>query len=132
MSSHWLDQLFSHPPPMDLLIVAGKTSVVYLFLVAGLRLLGKRELGQMTIFDLVLIIVLANSVQNAMVGNDTTLAGGLVAATTLLILSRLLSLLLNRNRKLAKALVGEPLLIVSHGHLLQSHMQREGITKEQV
>jgi len=84
--NHWLADVFSHPNPLGLLIIAGKTTAVYLFLVLGLRLLGKRELGQMTVYDLVLLIVLANSVQNAMVG-DTTLAGGLVAGTTLLILN---------------------------------------------
>jgi uncharacterized membrane protein YcaP (DUF421 family) len=132
MPGHWLSDVFSQPGLIGIFVVAAKTTVVYFFLVLGLRLLGKRELGQMTIFDLVLVIVLANSVQNAMVGNDNTLAGGLVAATTLLVLSRLLTLLLNKNRKLTRALVGEPLLIVSHGHLLPVHMQKEGITKEQV
>src|SRR5256885_13395674 len=96
----WLHDLFAHPHPPDLLIVAAKTTIVYVFLVAGLRLLGKRELGQMNIYDLVLIIVLANSVQNAMVGNDTTLDGGLVAAATLLILNRLFTLALTRSRKI--------------------------------
>jgi uncharacterized membrane protein YcaP (DUF421 family) len=65
-------------------VIAGKTAVIYGFLVLGLRLLGKRTLGQMNIYDLVVIIVLANAVQNAMFGNDTSLVGGLVAATILL------------------------------------------------
>ncbi len=132
MTTHWLLQIFTYPEPTGLLIVAGKTAIVYFFLVVGLRLMGKRELGQMNIFDLVLIIVLANSVHNAMVGNDNSLAGGLVAATTLLILSRALALLLAGNQKLSRALVGEPLLIVSHGHLLPNRMRKEGITRDQV
>src|SRR5437867_4722535 len=103
--------VFSHPAPTVLLAIAGKTVVVYLFLVVGLRLMGKRELGQMNIYDLVLIIVLANAVQNAMVGDDNTLAGGLVAATTLLIWNRLLTLVLSRSPKLERLLVGEPMLI---------------------
>ena len=62
--NEWLAAVFSHPKTAnDALIIAGKTTVVYLFLVLGLRLLGKRELGQMNIYDLVLIIVLANAVQ---------------------------------------------------------------------
>src|SRR5579871_1860289 len=89
MVAQWLSEVFSHPDPRGALIIAGKTAVIYLFLVAGLRLTGKRELGQMTIYDLVLIIVLANAVQNAMVGNDNSLVGGVVAACTLLILNRL-------------------------------------------
>jgi uncharacterized membrane protein YcaP (DUF421 family) len=129
---HAIFEVFSHPEPRGLLIVAGKTTVVYLFLVAGLRLLGKRELGQMNIYDLVLIIVLANSVQNAMVGDDTTLLGGLVAATTLLILNRLFTLAMLRWRRLERFLIGGPLLIVNHGHYLEDRMRKEGITREQV
>ena len=115
-----------------LLIVALKTILVYLFLIAGLRLLGKRELGQMNIYDLVLVIVLANAVQNAMVGDDTTLAGGLVAATTLLCLNKLLTTALARSQTLERRMVGQPLLIANHGQLLPDAMRREGITREQV
>ena len=129
---HWLSDVFTHPDPLGLLIIAGKTAAVYLFLVLGLRLLGKRELGQMTVYDLVLIIVLANSVQNAMVGDDTTLAGGLVAGTTLLILNRLLSLVLFRSRRIARVLIGDPLLIVNDGRMIPDHMRKEGVTREQI
>ena len=132
MLSRWLAELFYHPHPAALLIVAGKTTVVYLALVLGLRLLGKRELGQMNIYDLVLVIILANAVQNAMVGDDTTLPGGLVAAATLLILNRLFTLLLRRSRRVERAMVGQPLLIMNHGHLLEDRMRREGITRDQV
>ena len=103
-----------------------------LFLVAGLRLLGKRELGQMTIYDLVLIIILANAVQNAMVGSDTTLVGGLIAATTLLVFNKLFTLALNKSKKLSRTMIGDPLLIVNNGHMLRDRMRREGITTEQV
>src|SRR5205085_8655153 len=100
-----LSALISTARLTALLIVAGKTTVVYLFLVAGLRLLGKRELGQMNIYDLVLIIVLANAVQNAMVGDDNTLLGGIVAATTLLVLNRLLTIIMVRSPRIERALV---------------------------
>src|SRR2546422_9435087 len=108
----WSYHLFAHPHPPDLLIVAAKTTVVYIFLIAGLRLLGKRELGQMNIYDLVLIIVLANAVQNAMVGDDTTLAGGLVAAGTLLFCNRLVTFGLGRPPNLEHLLAGEPPLML--------------------
>src|SRR5437667_7185399 len=119
MFSQVLAEVFTRPTPLGVLIIAGKTTVVYLFLVFGLRLLGKRELGQMNIYDLVLIIVLANSVQNAMVGNDNTLLGGLVAAATLLILNRLFTLVLTSSRKIERFMVGNPVLIVNHGHPLR-------------
>src|SRR5436305_5595335 len=118
MLPHWLVEIFTHPDPRGLLIIVGKTTVVYLFLVGGLRILGKRELGQMNIYDLVLIIVLANAVQNAMVGNDSTLVGGIVAAVTLLLLNRLFSFVMARSDRLEKFMVGEPMLIVNDGQIL--------------
>ena len=132
MLTHWLADVFSHPTPHGMLIIAGKTALIYIFLVAGLRLLGKRELGQMNIYDLVLIIILANAVQNAMVGDDTTLGGGLVAAVTLLILNRLFALAMLRSRKLEQFMVGGPVLIADKGHLLADRMRKEGITREQL
>lgn len=132
MFVHWLKDVFTHPTPIGALIIAGKTTVIYLFLAAGLRLLGKRELGQMNIYDLVLIIVIANAVQNAMVGDDSTLGGGVVAAITLLIVNRLFALALNRSDRLEKLMVGEPALIVSEGKYLEERMRKEGITHEQV
>jgi uncharacterized membrane protein YcaP (DUF421 family) len=124
--------IFAHSSPLDLLIVAAKTAIVYLFLVMGLRLMGKRELGQMNIYDLVLIIVLANAVQDAMLGEDTTLAGGLVSATTLLILNRIFTLVVLRSARLERYLLGQPLLILNDGVLLEEKMRREGVTREQV
>ena len=132
MFTHFLDDVFSRPSLPGMLAIAGKTAVIYLFLVAGLRLLGKRELGQMTIYDLVLVIVLANSVQNAMVGDDTTLVGGLVAATVLLLLNRLFTLVIGRSTRLEHYLVGQPLLILNDGQLIRDRMRKEGVTVEQV
>ncbi|HLK56324.1 MAG TPA: YetF domain-containing protein [Chthonomonadaceae bacterium] len=115
-----------------LLLIAGKTSLIYFFLILGLRLLGKRELGQMNIYDLVLIIILGNAVQNAMVGDDNTLTGGLVGATTLLILNRLFTIAMARSKRLEKLMVGEPLLILNDGKLVEECMRKEGVTREQV
>src|ERR1017187_6928492 len=111
MSGTWLAAVFSHPDLAGALAIAGKTAIIYVFLVAGLHLLGKRELGQMTIYDLVLIIVLGNAVQNAMMNNDNSLCGGLIASTVLLISNRLLNLALRRSKRLERMMVGEPLLI---------------------
>ncbi len=135
----WLSEVFGHPAGISnaayLHILSGialKTTVIYFFLVIGLRILGKRELGQMNIYDLVLIIVLANAVQNAMVGDDTTVIGGITAATTLLVLNRIFSVAMLRSKHLEHLMVGEPVLIVSNGKLNASRMHQEGITKDQV
>ncbi|HEY3282307.1 MAG TPA: YetF domain-containing protein [Armatimonadota bacterium] len=132
MLSRALADVFSHPDLLGALVVSGKTAVVYLFLVVGLRVLGKRELGQMNLYDLVLIVVLANSVQNAMVGSDTTLLGGIVSATTLLVMNRLLVVLMSRSRIVERHLVGEPVLILRNGQLLRDRLKREGVTPDQV
>jgi uncharacterized membrane protein YcaP (DUF421 family) len=130
--SHWLADVFDHPNLYGTIVIAAKTTAVYLFLVVGLRLLGKRELGQMTIYDLVLIIVLANSVQNSMVGSDNSLCGGLAAGATLLILNKAFNKLMSHSARLRALMIGEPRLIMNHGKLIYSHMAKEGITKEQV
>ena len=130
--SHFLSDVFTHPNLHDSLAIAGKTTVIYFFLVLGLRLLGKRELGQMTIYDVVLIIVLANSVQNAMVGSDNSLVGGIVAAITLLAWNRVFTLVLASSKHASRLMVGEPSLIVRDGELILSHMRKEGVTRNQV
>ena len=129
---HFLSDVFSHPDLQGSFIIAGKAALIYIFLVIGLRLLGRRELGQMTVYDLVLLIILANSVQNAMVGNDTTLVGGLVAGITLLTLNKLFNKLIRRSKRIERIMVGEPLLIINDGKLIKKHMESEGITREQV
>ena len=128
----WLSDVFSHPTAMGMLTISGKTVIIYLFLVAGLRLLGKRELGQMTIYDLVLMIVLANAVQNAMVGDDNTLVGGLTAGITLLILNRMFTILLARSSRVEHVMVGEPVLILSGGKPLKKSMDAEGISNDEL
>lgn len=132
MLAAWLAAVLSHPDLTGAFVIAGKTAIIYLFLIVGLRLLGKRELGQMTIYDFVLVVVLANSVQNAMVGDDTTLGGGLVSALTLLLVNRALTFLLTHYSWLEIQLVGQPELIVRDGKFLEGNLQREGVSHEQV
>ena len=86
----------------------------------------------MTVYDLVLMIVLANSVQNAMVGDDNTLFGGIISATTLIILNTVLVRVLARSNHLQGLLVGHPVVLLNDGQLLQDVMAREGITRDQV
>jgi uncharacterized membrane protein YcaP (DUF421 family) len=129
---HWLGLVFDHPDLQGSLVIAAKNLVVYAFLILGLRVLGKRELGQMNPYDLVLIVVLGNSVQNAMMNNNNSLAGGLIAATTLLVVNRIFTIVVRRSRRLEQLMVGHPVLIVSEGRVITAHMQREGITMEQL
>ena len=127
-----IHRIFDAPSAGGAAIIAAKTTAVYLFLILGLRILGKRELGQMSLYDLVMIIVLGNSVQNAMINNDNTLGGGLVAGTVLLVLNRLLNELALHSKPFAHVMIGEPVLVVSDGKLLERPMRRQGLTVEQV
>jgi uncharacterized membrane protein YcaP (DUF421 family) len=106
--------------------------VVYGFVLLALRLSGKRQIGQMSPLDLVLLLLLSNSVQNAMTGPDTTLLGGIIAATTLVLLNRLLSQGMLHNRGLRKWLQGSPTILVNHGQIVIANMQREKIDHDEL
>ncbi len=119
-------------PWHTLLDVALRTTVVYLALLVGLRLTGTRQLGQMSTFDLVLLLIIANAVQNAMVGPDTSLAGGLVAAGVLIGWHRVIDWWRLRSRGFAKLLAGEGIMLIHHGEILDAHCQRAGITRDEL
>jgi uncharacterized membrane protein YcaP (DUF421 family) len=115
-----------------LLEVALRTSIVYFALLVGLRLTGTRQLGQMATFDLVLLLIIANAVQNAMVGPDTSLAGGLVAAGVLIGWHRVIEWWRLRSRRLAKLIAGEGVMLVHGGKVLDQHLRQGGITRDEL
>jgi uncharacterized membrane protein YcaP (DUF421 family) len=132
MFEDWLGEVFSHPDLPGVLGIVAKTAIVYAFVLVGLRLLGARELGQMTSYDFVLVVVMANAVQNALVGGDDSLVGGLVSALTLLLVNRLFTWLLTRFPWLEQQMVGEPVVLVTEGQPQWDRMQREGVTREEL
>lgn len=115
-----------------LLEIALRSSVVYLLIIAGIRLSGKREVGQMTPFDLALLLLLSNSVQNAMTGPDTSLAGGAIAATTLLTLNFIVGKISGSNRAFRKFIQGQPTLLVHNGEVIAEHMRRERVSMDEL
>ena len=115
-----------------LLEIALRTGVIYCLVLLGIRLSGKREVGQMTPFDLTLLLLLSNSVQNAMTGPDTSLAGGAVAAATLLILNYLVAEVSGGNRRFRKYIEGEPSLLVHDGEVNLAHMAREHVSMDEL
>jgi len=110
--------------------IAFRTGFVYLALLLGLRLTGKRQVGQMTPFDFLLLLLLANAVQNAMTGPDTTLAGGLVAAATLLGLNFIVAYWVRRSARAEQLIEGTPTILIRHGRILNVNLAREGITRD--
>ena len=107
-----------------------RTTAIYLVILVGLRLAGKREVGQMTVFDLVVLLLIANAVQNAMVGPDTSLTGGILAAAVLLVVNMLIAQLRLRWPRLRRLVEGTPTILISHGEVVTSHLRREGIDEE--
>jgi len=112
--------------------IALRTGVIYLVVLIGVRLSGKREVGQMTPFDLTLLLLLSNSVQNAMTGPDTSLIGGVVAASTLLLLNFLVGTLSGSSRGFRRVVEGEPSLLVHDGKVIDSHMAREHVSMDEL
>ena len=110
--------------------IALRTAAVYVVVVVGLRLSGKREIGQMTVFDLVVLLLLANAVQSAMIGPDDSLVGGVIAAAVLLALNAWLARLRLRWPRLRRLVEGSPSLLVLHGKVIQEHLAREGVDAE--
>src|SRR6476660_9981339 len=98
-----------------LIEIALRTTVIYAVVLLGMRLSGKREVGQMTPFDLVLLLLISTSVQNAMTGPDTSVLGGVAAAATLLLLNYGVGELSGLNRRFRKMVQGEPTLLIHDG-----------------
>ncbi len=113
-----------------LLDIALRTGIVYLALLVGIRLTGKRQVGQMTPFDLLLLLLLANAVQNAMTGPDTSVPGGLIAAATLFAANSTVAWVSRRSKGAARLVEGTPTLLIRHGEVIDEHLRREGITRE--
>ncbi len=104
-----------------------RTAIVYLFLLFGLRLAGKRELSQLNPFDLVVLLLLSNTVQNAIIGNDNSLIGGIVGGAALLIINAVVVRTLYHYGKLDQ-IEGKPETLIRNGRLLRHHLERELIT----
>lgn len=108
------------------------SGAVYLFIIIAIRLFGKKELAQLSIIDLAFILLISNSVQNAMVGSDSSLAGGLVAASTLFIVNYLFKYMLYKFPKLENVVQGVELMLIYKGQLNRSNLNKARITPEEI
>jgi uncharacterized membrane protein YcaP (DUF421 family) len=116
----------------SLLEVALRTVIIYIVILVGIRLTGKREVGQMASFDLVLLLLIANAVQNAMTGPDTSVTGGVVAAGTLLLINVLLSRFSLRSRKVMHMLEGVPTILIKDGKQIGKNLKKEHIAVDEL
>lgn len=106
--------------------------VVYVFLIALLRLTGKRQIGKLSPFDLVLLLILSNAVQNSMSAGDSSLIGGLILATTLVAVNYLVGLITFKSKKLEAIIEGRPQVLIHNGKLYEEVMNEAKLTRQEL
>jgi uncharacterized membrane protein YcaP (DUF421 family) len=129
MHSIWKDMFVLGLPVVEKVL---RPIVVYAFLVISLRLSGKRELVQLNPFDLVVLLTLSNTVQNAIIGDDNSVSGGLIGATSLLAVNYLVVRFLYGHRKLDQLVEGKADVLIDNGKVRTEHLKRELITMQQL
>lgn len=107
-----------------------RAAIIYVFLYLSVRIFAKRQVAQMTPSDLVFLLIIANVVQNAVIGNDNSIGGGLVGAAAILVINWLINLLSFRSKRLRRLLESEPVLLIHDGRVLSSNMNRERVTMD--
>jgi uncharacterized membrane protein YcaP (DUF421 family) len=121
----WADMFVLGLPLLEKIL---RPLIVYAFLIVALRLAGKRELAQLNPFDLVVLLTLSNTVQNAIIGDDNSVTGGLIGATTLLLVNYVVVRSLYSHRKLERLVEGDEDVLIEKGKVLKSHLKKELIT----
>jgi uncharacterized membrane protein YcaP (DUF421 family) len=116
---------FIHDPYLNIIL---RALAVYFFMIIAIRVFGKKELAQLSVIDLVFILLISNAVQNAMVGPDTTLQGGLIAAASLFAANYTLKKLLYRNQTLSSLVQGEAVLLIYKGEVNKDNCRKAEIT----
>jgi uncharacterized membrane protein YcaP (DUF421 family) len=119
-------------PQVSLLEKVVRALLVFVFLVVALRLGGKRELGQINVLDLAVLLLVSNVLQNAMIGPDNSLVGGVVGATTLFAANYVFVRLVFRSRRASRLLEGTPTVLLEHGRLHERALRSEAITVEEL
>ena len=124
------DHMFQLPLPILEKLL--RSVIVYLVLVVLLRIFGKRELAQLNPFDLVVLLSLSNAVQNAIIGEDNSVTGGIIGAFSLLAINWLVVRVLFRSRRMTRALEGRATVLVHNGQIDQKALARESLTREEL
>ena len=120
------------PAWQPMFLVAWHTLAIYLFLIVAFRIVGRRQLGQLNVIDLVILVVMGSAVETAMVAGDTSLPAGLVSAATLLLANRAIAAVLSRSRRWRRLVSGDPVLLVKEGQFIEEHLRRAGLTHDDV
>jgi len=129
MHGIWKDMFFLGLPILEKIL---RPIVVYIFLIVGLRLSGKRELAQLNPFDLIVLLTLSNTVQNAIIGDDNSVTGGIIGAASLLAINYLVVRFLYDHRKLEQIVEGKADILVEDGKIYEHKLKNELISKEEL
>ena len=129
MHGIWKDMFILGVPILEKIL---RPVIVYIFLIVGLRLSGKRELAQLNPFDLIVLLTLSNTVQNAIIGDDNSVSGGIIGAASLLAINYLVVRFLYDHRKLDQIVEGSPDILVEDGKVYEHKLKKELITKEEL
>ncbi len=109
-----------------------RAAVIYFFIITAIRIFGKREIAQLSVVDLVFILLISNSVQNAMVGQNSSILSGVLAAGTLFILNYVLENFLYRSKRFSSLIQGEPLMLVYKGKAIKEHLKKAKISDDEL
>ncbi len=121
----WLPEL----PVLEKIV---RAAAVYVFLFLALRLTGKRQLGQMSSFDLVVLLIISNVLQNAMIGNDNSVLGGFIGAATILLLNYGVARLVVSRKSIERLVEGAPTLLIHNGKVFEENLRRELLTRDEL
>ena len=119
-------------PGISILEKMGRPIIIYAFLMVGLRLAGKRELAQLNAMDLIVLLTLSNTVQNAIIGPDNSVSGGIIGASTLLAVNYLVVRFMFNHEKIDRLIEGSPTTLVEHGRVQAGHLKHELMTKQEL
>jgi uncharacterized membrane protein YcaP (DUF421 family) len=125
----WHNMFALSVPVLEKILRAG---IVYVFLIVGLRLAGKRELAQLNPFDLVVLLTLSNTVQNAIIGDDNSVSGGIIGAAALLLINYLVIRFLFKHDRIDRMVEGEADVLIDHGRVQENHLKKELLTKHEL
>lgn len=117
-------------PSISILEKVVRPLLVYIFLVVAFRIFGKRQLAQLTSFDFIVLLTISNVVQNAMIGNDNSLVGGMIGATTILVANFVLAYLTFRSRRIERIVEGDSTVFVQDGKILTENLKKELFTEQ--
>lgn len=129
MSTIWQHMFVPDIPLIEKII---RPTIVYFFLILGIRIAGKRELAQLNPFDLVVLLTLSNTVQNAIIGNDNSVAGGLIGAATLFAVNYVVIRFLFTHEKIDKIVEGAPDLLIDRGVVREDRLKKELLTRAEL